>query len=123
MSEQIPSQKDIADELHRLGKNINLFAKTVWESPERQKIEKDLETGLNNLGPNLENAAHQFSQSPAGQQIKNDLDEFGQQLSNGEIETKVKKEVLSILSVLNQEIEQAANRHQSDVDSNSNQRD
>jgi hypothetical protein len=123
MSEQNPSQSEIADELRRLGENINQFAKAAWESPERQKIQQDLETGLNEIGTNLEKAAQQFSQSPTGQQIKNDIDDFGQRLSNGEVESKVKKEFISFLGELNQQIEQAANRHQPGSGSESPKKD
>ena len=113
MTEQMPPKDDLTEELRRLADNINQFAKTVWESPERQKIQEDLHTRLNEMGTNLEDAAHQFSQSPAGQQIKSELDDFSQRLANGEIETKVKTEVIKVLGTLNQQIEQAANRHQS----------
>jgi hypothetical protein len=123
MSEQNPSQNEIAEELRRLGENINRFAKTAWESPERQKIQQELEAGLNEMGSNLEKAAQQFSQSPTGQQIKNELEDFNQRLSNGEIETRVKKEVISILDTLNQHIEQASNQHQSNSSSDSPHKD
>jgi hypothetical protein len=113
MTEQNPPQDDLTEELRRLADNINQFAKTVWESPERQRIQQDLEVRLNEMGTNLEDAAHQFSQSPTGQQIKNELDDFGQRVASGEIETKVKTEIIKVLGTLNQHIEQAANRHQS----------
>ena len=119
MSEQPPHQDDISEELRRLADNINQFAKTTWDSPERQKIQQDLENRLNEMGPNLEKAAEQFSQSPTGQQLKNELEDFSQRISSGEFETQVKKEVVSFLGMLNQHIEQAANRHTSGPDPDS----
>jgi hypothetical protein len=113
MTEQTPPQDDLSDELRRLADNINQFAKTVWESPERQKIQQDLEIRLNEMGTHLEDAAHQFSQSSTGQQLKNDLEDFNERLTNGEIETKVKKEVINVLDIINQHIEKAANHNPS----------
>ena len=112
MTEQTPPRENLSDELRRLADNINQFATTIWENPERQKIQQELEVRLNEMGQNLETAAQQFSQSPTGQQLKNELEDFNQRLTNGEIEKKVKSEVINVLDILNQHIEQAANRHQ-----------
>jgi len=113
MTDQTPPQDELSEEMRKLAENINRFAKTAWESPERQKIQSELETHLNEIGGGLEDAAQQFSQSPAGQQVKNELKDFNRRLANGEIETQVKKEVVNVLGILNREIEQVANRHSS----------
>ena len=99
------SQNNVSDELKRLGENINQFVKTAWESPERQQIQQELENSLNTLGASLNQAADEFSKSQAGQQIKSELDDFGQRLSNGEVEERVKQEVSSLLGLVNEHLE------------------
>ena len=38
MTDQTPPQDELSEEMRKLAENINRFAKTAWESPERQKI-------------------------------------------------------------------------------------
>lgn len=114
MDGQIPPQDNISEELYRLGRNINAFVKTAWESPERQKIQSELENHLMDLGSNLEQAAQELASSPAGKQIKEELDEFGQRLADGEVENKVKSEFVSLLDLINRQIEQASSQRSSE---------
>jgi hypothetical protein len=114
-----PPQDNLSDELKRLGENINQFAKTAWESPERQKIQQELEMTFDTLGNSLNQAVEQLSQSPTGQQIKNELDDFGQHIAAGEVENQVKKEVSSILAMINDHLEKTTNQWKTPPSANS----
>lgn len=118
MSEQVPNENNISDELRKLGDTLNLFMKTAWESPERQHIQHELETGLETLSTSLNQAADEFAKSQAGQQVKSELEDFSQRLSNGEVETKVKNEVIYLLGKINNNLEQVANQWSTRSDHN-----
>jgi hypothetical protein len=104
------SQGDLADELRELGNNIKDILTTLWESQERKKVQKDLETGLNNFGSSLNQAASDFQKSPAGQRVKEDIDILSERIRSGEMEAKLRSEMLKALQVANQELQKAAGK-------------
>jgi hypothetical protein len=80
----------------------------MWESDERKKLEHELETGLNEAYNNLSTAAKEFAESPTGKNIKTELEDFGQRVRSGEIEEKVRSDILSVLRSANQGLRSAA---------------
>jgi signal recognition particle GTPase len=103
-----PPSNDLIDELHNLGKNLKELLQTAWEREERKKAQKDIETGLNELAKTLSQAANEFSQSPTGQTLKADLQDLQQRIQTGEVETKVRTEVVSALRAANEGLKKAA---------------
>ncbi len=97
-----PPPNEIADELRELGKNLQALLRSAWESEERKKVQSELQTGLNELGKSISQAAAEFSQSPAGQTLKADIEDLHQRIQSGEVETKVRSEVLSALRAANE---------------------
>ncbi len=104
------SQGDLADELRQLGNNIKDILTTLWESQERKKAQKDFEAGLNNLGISFNQAASDFQKSPAGQRVKEDIDIISERIRSGEMESKLRAEMLKALQVVNQELQKAADK-------------
>jgi hypothetical protein len=105
-----PSQGDLADELRKLGNNIKTILATLWESEERKKVQREVETGLNSFGSSLNQAANDFQKSDAGQRLKDDIDQISEQIRRGEIEARVRTNILSALKVVNEELQKAANK-------------
>jgi len=102
-----PPSNDLLDELHNLGNNLKALLQSAWESEERKKTQKDIETGLNELAKTLSQAANEFTQSPTGQTLKADLQDLQQRIQTGEVETKVRTEVVSALRTANEGLKKA----------------
>jgi len=103
-----PPSNELLDELHNLGKNLKELLQSVWEKEERKKAQKEIETGLNELARTFSQAANEFSQSPTGQTLKADLQDLNQRIQTGEVEAKVRTEVVSALRAANEGLRKAA---------------
>jgi hypothetical protein len=109
-NESRPQEINIGDELRALGDNLIATLREAWGSPERQQLQSEIETGLADLGSSLKKAAADFETSPTGQRLKADLDDFGERVRSGEVESKLRSELLEALRAVNLELEKAAAR-------------
>ncbi len=107
-------QGDLADELRNLGKNLVGILQTAWESEERKRMQREISTGLSDLGATLNEAAAEFNNSSTGQRIKEDVKEFRHNLRSGEIEAKIRTDLLHALQVANAELEKALSQKSPD---------
>jgi hypothetical protein len=113
MSDQPQNESnDIADELRQLGKNIKEALRSAWGSEERHKLQQEIQSGLSELGNMLNQAADDFKSSQAGQNIKADIDDFKERLRTGEVESKVRSEILEALQTANRELKRATQSRQ-----------
>lgn len=101
---------DLAGEFHELGKNLQGILRAAWESEERKKLQEELRLGLSDLGNMVNQAANEFQSSPTGQRIKEDMEDFQQRVRSGEVENKVREEILSALRMVNSELEKVSFR-------------
>ncbi len=98
-------QPDLAGELRQLGKNLKASLQSAWESEERKKVQEDIEHGLTDLGQLLQDAATEFESNRVGQEIKANVADFRSRLESGEVETRVRKDLLSALQAINAELD------------------
>ena len=108
MNETSDTHGDLASEFRRLGMNLKEALQAAWDSEERRRLEKEIEAGLSDAAEALRGAAKDFSTSPAGQHLREELQDLGQRVRTGELETKVRQDVLGGLRALNAELERAA---------------
>lgn len=99
---------DVLEELRELGRNLQAIVQSVWESEERKKLERELEAGLTEAYNSLTKAAHDFSDSPTGKNLKTDLEDLGERIRSGEVETRVRDEILTALRSANEGLKKAA---------------
>lgn len=97
-------QPDLASELRQLGKNLKASLQSAWESEERKKVQVDIEHGLTDLGQLLQDAATEFESNRVGQEIKANVADFRSRLESGEVETRVRKDLLTALQAINAEL-------------------
>ena len=95
---------DVLEELRELGRNLGALLQSAWDSEERKKVQQEIETGLKDVSKSLQDLAN----SPTGQTIKADLNELNERLRTGEVEAKVRAEVLSALRLANEGLKKAA---------------
>ena len=99
--------KSIADEFVELGRNIKQALQTAWTSEERRKLQSEIETGLSEASRALKQAADEFSKSQAAQNLKADAEDFQRRVQNGELEAKIRSELLTALHIANEELKKA----------------
>lgn len=95
---------EILDELREMGKNLRDALQTAWDSEERKKLKKEIEEGLSEVSNSLSQAVTDFRESPAGQSLKSDVADFQERLRTGEVESKVRSEILDALRIVNNEL-------------------
>jgi signal recognition particle GTPase len=103
-----PQKSDIAEELRALGQNLRDMLRTAWESPERKKVQEEIESGLTQLGDTVNKAVNEFSGSKTGQTLKADVDDLSQRIRTGEVENKVREEIIKVLRMVNSEFGKAS---------------
>ncbi len=104
------SHGDLADELRQLGNNIKDILTALWESEERKRVQKDVESGLNNFGSSLNQAANDFQKSEAGLRVKENIDQISERIRSGEMEARLRTDILSALKVVNDELQKATTK-------------
>jgi hypothetical protein len=96
---------DVASEFKNLGENLKTILQNAWESEERKHLQREIESGLSNLGQTLDEAAREFRDSDAGQRLKADAEDFRNRVRSGEVEHKVREDLLAALRKVNTELE------------------
>lgn len=106
-----PSKADesLAQALADLGKNLVAVMHVTWERPERRKLQEDIEKGVNDLGSTLRDGAKAAADNPVSQRIRSDIEDLSDRVRSGQVETKVRSELISALQTLNIELEKVKN--------------
>jgi CII-binding regulator of phage lambda lysogenization HflD len=110
MADAKPSQgqaTSITDEFVELGRNIQKALEAAWASEERIKLQAEIEAGLKEANKALKQAADDFSQSQAGQTLKVETEGLQKRLQSGEVEAKIRSDLLSALRMANEELKKA----------------
>lgn len=98
---------DLERELRDLGRNLGDVFRTALASEERQRVQSEIATGLSELAAALKSAADDFAQSEAGSRWARDVRDLESRIQSGELETKVRQDLLEMLRSLNAELQRA----------------
>lgn len=101
---------NLAAEFRQLAKSLVDVMQAAWDQPERKRLQQEVVNGLNELGTTLKDETRKFSESPTGQRLKTDVGNIGQRVQSGEVEARVRQELLNALRIANEQIQQAADR-------------
>lgn len=109
MSEQPEPQEesisgDLASEFQELGNNLKNIFVNAWESEQRKNLQQELEDGFSELGDSLKQTAEEIHDSDAGQRVKAEAEELRDRVRSGEVETKIREDILSVLHKVNSEL-------------------
>jgi hypothetical protein len=110
MSDEPEPQEDVKSrqlksEFQNLGDNLKQFFVTAWESEERKNFQDELEHGLADLGDSLKQTANDFHDSDTGQRVKAEAEDIRDRFQSGEVEEKVREDILTVLQRVNSELE------------------
>lgn len=108
MNETQKTEGNLSEEFRNLGHNLAEALRSVWESPERRHLQQDIESGLVELRETMKEEIHNIAESPTGQKIRSEVGGVGERLRSGEVESKVRQELLAALRKVNIELEKAS---------------
>ena len=103
-----PPESGLTEELGILGKNLIGVLRAAWDRPERQKLQQEIEGGINELGNTLRKEAKNVTENPVSQRIKTEVDDLSSRVRSGQLEGKVRDELVNALHLLNTELEKVA---------------
>jgi gas vesicle protein len=101
--EQTP--ENLASEFQNLGDNLKKMFLGAWESEQRKNLQKEIEEGLAGLGNSLKQTANEIQESETGQRVKSEAEDLRDRVRSGEVETKIRSDLQSVLHNLNKELE------------------
>jgi hypothetical protein len=98
-------ESDLQGEFERLGQNLKAAVKTAWESEESRKLQAELKNGLVALEAGLKGAAQEVSSGETGQRLKAEVEDLGQRVKSGQVESQLRRDLLSALQTINRELQ------------------
>ena len=111
------SEGNLKEEFRNLGKNLVDAIRTAAESPGWQKLSSDIEGGLSEFGNTVKQEYETLKDSPTAQQVKSEIDDFQDRIKTGEVETKVREELITALKAVNSELRKVSEKFTSPVQS------
>jgi hypothetical protein len=101
--EQTP--EDLASEFQNLGDNLKQIFIGAWESEQRKNLQEEIEEGLAGLGNSLKQTANEIQESETSQRVRSEAEDLRDRVRSGEVETKIRSDLQSVLHNLNKELE------------------
>ena len=111
------SEGNLKEEFRNLGKNLVDAIRAAAESPGWQKLSSDIEGGLSEFGNTVKQEYETLKDSPTAQQVKSEIDDFQDRIKTGEVETKVREELITALKAVNSELRKVSEKFTSPVQS------
>lgn len=105
-----PDPSDVARELHEMGRNLANILRGAWGSDERRRLNDEIRQGVSDLTDTVNQAVSQFRQSSTGQRVEGEIHDFHERIRAGEVDTKIREEILSALRTVNTELEKCTKR-------------
>lgn len=110
MSDQNPPEGSLADEIQALGKNLSQALRSVWDTPERKRVQEQVTNSLTDLSTTLKREAENLATSPASQQLKSEFAKVGERVRSSEAQEKVRGELVNVLRMANSELQKVIDR-------------
>jgi HD-GYP domain-containing protein (c-di-GMP phosphodiesterase class II) len=93
------------EEFRRLGDNLKENIEAFWNKPENEEFRQEIKSGLVHLGDTVNNLVQDFNESPEGKRLHAEVEDFEERLKSGQVEAKIREDVLKILGTMNLELE------------------
>lgn len=106
---------DLAEELKKLGNQLENTLRAAWGSVKQQEIRDEVEDGLETLRDSLKKAAETMTEkaddlmrSEQAESLKSEVEDLRTRVASGEVTRKIQTEFTSALRVLNEQLEKLA---------------
>jgi len=110
MDESTKHEGELSEEFRKLGSNLKEALEAAWNSPDRQRLEQEIKTGLRQAAEALAGLAAEAVESETGKKLRTEVEALGDRVKSGELESKIRRDVLDGLQKLNAELERARSR-------------
>src|SRR3989304_1339626 len=110
MDDRPRQEGEISEEFRKLGSNLKDALDAAWNSPDRQRLEQEIKTGLRQAAEALADLAEGAGERETGKKLRTEVEALGDRVKSGELETKIRKDLLDGLQKLNAELERARSR-------------
>jgi plasmid stabilization system protein ParE len=110
MDETPRHEGEISEEFRKLGSNLKEALEAAWNSPERQRLEQEIKAGLREAAETLAGLAGEAAESETGKKLRSEIESLGDRVKSGELEAKIREDVLAAVRSLNAELERARGR-------------
>ena len=104
MSEGQNVERNIADELERLGQQLAKTAKAAWESDERKKLQSEITTGVQRFGQEISDAVNKAAESEQAKEFKTRATKMADDVQKTDVIEEVRKGILVGLEAINREL-------------------
>ncbi len=110
------SGDDLAAEFLKLGQNLKQAAEAAWVSPEGQRLRGEIKSGLQALEKGLSEAAAEMTTGETGQKLKAEVEDFSARVRSGQVEARLREDLLAALRAVNTHLDKAAGQGASGPD-------
>ena len=110
MDDRPRQEGEISEEFRKLGSNLKDALEAAWNSPDRQRLEQEIKTGLRQAAEALADLAEEAVESETGKKLRTELEALGDRVKSGDLEAKIREDVLAAVRSLNAELERARRR-------------
>lgn len=104
MSEEPKTEKSIADELNKLGKQVADAIKAAWESDDRKKLQTEITDGLEKFGAQVSEALDHAGQSQTAQDFRVKAEKVVTDAREAGVVEDIRKGILAGLDTVNKEL-------------------
>ncbi len=104
MSEEPKVDRNIADELGKLGQQVANAAKAVWESEERRKLQAELTRGVEKFSQELSATLDKAAESEEAKALRVKAEKVVEEVREADVIEDIRKGILAGLEVLNREL-------------------
>jgi predicted TIM-barrel fold metal-dependent hydrolase len=104
MSEEPKVDRNIADELGKLGQQVASAAKTVWESEERRKLQTELTRGIEKFSEELSATLDKAAEREEVKELRVKAEKVVEEVREADVIEEIRKGILAGLEVLNREL-------------------
>lgn len=104
MNEEQGIERNIADELERLGQQLAKTAKAAWESDERKKLQTEITTGVQRFGQEISTAFEKATASDQAKELLTRAERVATDVQKTDVVEEVRKGLLVGLEALNREL-------------------
>ncbi|MCL4858660.1 MAG: hypothetical protein KJZ93_04610 [Caldilineaceae bacterium] len=111
-AEEPKLERDLTEELNRLGKSFVDAAKVAWESDQRRQLQADLKVGLNRLAEGLEDGFKKVSESEETKKLVDQAEDVAEAVTervrNSEVAQEIGQGLLKGLRSLGAQLDKLA---------------
>jgi gas vesicle protein len=101
---------DIGAEFRRLGEKLRQAFEAARDSAELKRLREELEEGVEMMAASIKRSADDFVESDTSQQIREEVKELGEKLRRGEVQSRIRQELLDVLRRVNADLDETIAR-------------